>query len=1358
MALLAIKNFLGLRTGVSEPEVGASIVANNFRRNRVRGQLELADGYKTNLTIVPTTYGITSLVPVSFKSFYVSDQGGRVITAALCTYTKTGLGYGLPASVNTSGIFTRPYYNGAAWVDDWQEVTEFQVVNYASATGHIVTLSNSPALPGWAADYFKGWVIFHGSIPTVPGVQTGFRVNSSSGATLTFEGSDTDLSGWAGGDLLYLCRSNFGIQFPATLNAQFRGILDELRLNTGSTTSDLDAAVFYRDKTFFQGISQALKGTFGEYGQLNVPALSHKLANAQRVAGAVDADGNSTGLPAGTYTLKTTVKMDDGQETGGFDSLLGGFPESIVPAITGSAFLPPYGPALATDGTFLYCLGQYSIANGGPQAIYKIDKDTLTVLATYVVPPNAGLPIYFIAVGCYNSFVYGIAEQINALGGYGYPQYQTIIKLSTNLEQLAFAGGGIADQTVGTTQYLLTRQCRFIGGQFYDIFYANQPFSTVGWYYHVIDLPSMTLLGPGCFITPQSIGTPNFQVIGYSITEIFVADESNAASAYIHHITKSTQVDGGAVLVAASGGHSIVGCTYAGNLYVGFSNLIYKVNVGTYVPTLWVTLAGGSVLQGEMINDGTYLFCTDATHIYPILLASGTVTASYVPAVGTGSRMVFTGSIIYTLGSPTDTLLRSYEFYPAASSFVSLGHSIIQYDLLISCGLVPRRAASICVYISKDGGEYYLVKEHSILLTGETFGASSTYNATMQHRYFTAAALQITAADYTDASTLALDTLGRTIGDMGVNRYTYALTANKHTYAIGVEIAGALQASRIYSSPLSDQAVPMYDVLPNDESTILDVEYNDGDYALALGGVSDRILVLKSRSLVMLTPQADGSYSRDLVATGIGICAINSLVSSDEALYWLDHSGVWQFTTGGLKKMSAAIDNDLFQFSDDQRIAAQGCVDPKNTQYRLLIGGYVYICDLADGEWMVEDGSSQVWFDGDMGFGARSGGVAQNAISSRRFVQLVGTNLQTPAEQTFAGTASWESAKIELPLERGYDGLVSAIYIDYDMLGTRPTVTLSLLLDENPVPAKTYTLPTGKYEVTVPAPLAARCKTFKLRLDAVSTLGQAFKIRRLGAYFNQFPSGGNQQLVASGNQFAYNIPTAAEGDCGGISAPKVWTTGKELTIECWYRLNHTLTNFYNFIVGMENGFTFVIASDTGTIWWCQPGSNLYPSGFYDTGVAVVVGETHHYAFVIDSADVTGYALTIYRDGQVVYGRTYTPGNVSNIVAASPLDVGRGPGLDVWAPPHFPGLGRSFPALSDYDEVRVWNIARSQKQIQNNMGLSLAHPQPNLVACWGFDNFVLTGTANIIDSVNNATPLKNDGTPITGILGSSAGLF
>ena len=68
MALLAIKNFLGLRTGVSEPEVGASIVANNFRRNRVRGQLELADGYKTNLTIVPTTYGITSLVPVSFKS------------------------------------------------------------------------------------------------------------------------------------------------------------------------------------------------------------------------------------------------------------------------------------------------------------------------------------------------------------------------------------------------------------------------------------------------------------------------------------------------------------------------------------------------------------------------------------------------------------------------------------------------------------------------------------------------------------------------------------------------------------------------------------------------------------------------------------------------------------------------------------------------------------------------------------------------------------------------------------------------------------------------------------------------------------------------------------------------------------------------------------------------------------------------------------------------------------------------------------------------------------------------------------------------------------------------------------------
>ena len=239
--------------------------------------------------------------------------------------------------------------------------------------------------------------------------------------------------------------------------------------------------------------------------------------------------------------------------------------------------------------------------------------------------------------------------------------------------------------------------------------------------------------------------------------------------------------------------------------------------------------------------------------------------------------------------------------------------------------------------------------------------------------------------------------------------------------------------------------------------------------------------------------------------------------------------------------------------------------------------------------------------------------------------------------------------------------------------------------------------------------------------------------------------------VTGGSRWALGIPVTNEGDCGGITTPQLWTTGSELTLEFWHRANAVPVSTFGALVGFESGIQPFVNTSTMTIGWSWNGGAAF------SAIPIVVGDTHHYAFVLDSLGPTEFYITVYRDGIVAQARGIMGGNAA-FDHAAPLDVSRSLNLNYVTEP-----GHDFPAarpyLGDFDEVRVWNTARTQGQIQANMTLSLAAPQTNLVGCWGFDSFTGTGRHDyFVNSADPSNPMLIDGTPTAALAGSDAGLF
>ena len=216
-----------------------------------------------------------------------------------------------------------------------------------------------------------------------------------------------------------------------------------------------------------------------------------------------------------------------------------------------------------------------------------------------------------------------------------------------------------------------------------------------------------------------------------------------------------------------------------------------------------------------------------------------------------------------------------------------------------------------------------------------------------------------------------------------------------------------------------------------------------------------------------------------------------------------------------------------------------------------------------------------------------------------------------------------------------------------------------------------------------------------------------------------------------GAQFAVNGPALANDDNGyfdfdgtddfiSIAGSASLTLTTSATIEAW--VNRIASSNATQIIINKEGEYEVALSNTGNVMWAFANSNPGWS-WHDTGYSIGVSTWSHVA-------------VSYNNGVV---STYVNGNL--------VDVYNGAGSIGDQYPTFNELrigGRSSNPTSQYfsgsiDDVRIWNVARTQAQIISSMASTLTGSETGLAAYYKFDSSgtVLDATANHNDGIVGA---------------------
>lgn len=194
-------------------------------------------------------------------------------------------------------------------------------------------------------------------------------------------------------------------------------------------------------------------------------------------------------------------------------------------------------------------------------------------------------------------------------------------------------------------------------------------------------------------------------------------------------------------------------------------------------------------------------------------------------------------------------------------------------------------------------------------------------------------------------------------------------------------------------------------------------------------------------------------------------------------------------------------------------------------------------------------------------------------------------------------------------------------------------------------------------------------------------------------------------------------------ECGVNNLPADNTPG---TLEVWFKIgsvegaqggdfnNRMLVGYGT--INLSNGAR-VLAMSGGTINFTNWGGDARVNA-----PDILDGKWHHVAVTHDGAN----KQTIYCDGEVI-----GIGNLALASKATNCTIG---GV-------FDGVFNQY-FEGTMDEVRIWDVARTQEEIQNNMGITLTGKEEHLVSCWSFDE----GSGDI---TRDSTANQNDGTLIGG---------
>ena len=209
-----------------------------------------------------------------------------------------------------------------------------------------------------------------------------------------------------------------------------------------------------------------------------------------------------------------------------------------------------------------------------------------------------------------------------------------------------------------------------------------------------------------------------------------------------------------------------------------------------------------------------------------------------------------------------------------------------------------------------------------------------------------------------------------------------------------------------------------------------------------------------------------------------------------------------------------------------------------------------------------------------------------------------------------------------------------------------------------------------------------------------------------GSYPAIAQTGPGTALSFDGVNDYVSVPSTSSLNLGSQFTIELWLYQKAANVGSGFRLVDKETS------GLQDGYLLdTYDGVTGRKLRMAFGGGVWPAS-----AAYTLNTWHHAAATYNSG-----TLSFYLDGATNGAFTGVAAPASNAldlrIGAPHVGCGGGCGLVEY----FNGI---------VDEVRIWNVARSQAQIQANMNRSLSLPQTNLVGYWRFDEG--TGT-NAFDS-------------------------
>lgn len=193
-------------------------------------------------------------------------------------------------------------------------------------------------------------------------------------------------------------------------------------------------------------------------------------------------------------------------------------------------------------------------------------------------------------------------------------------------------------------------------------------------------------------------------------------------------------------------------------------------------------------------------------------------------------------------------------------------------------------------------------------------------------------------------------------------------------------------------------------------------------------------------------------------------------------------------------------------------------------------------------------------------------------------------------------------------------------------------------------------------------------------------------------------------------------------DCGNNSSLQI--TGNALTLEAWIKADAWKSNVW------EGGIVVKEGSTTGYMLRCGAGGkvdfNLGDGSWHEalSGAVMTTGRWYHIAGVYN-----GSTMLLYIDGRLQASASF-----SGSIGTTTTHVAVGTSAQY--------LTRTF--AGEIDEVRIWNIARTQTQIQQTMNDTLTGAESGLAAYYRFDNGAAGGTNTSDITLTDLTANGNTG--------------